>query len=137
MGDTFMSVIVRIVLILVLTIAFTGGVSCSKGKDSAAKTTITPNPNSPVPSITPNPNSPVPSIGTTQSADIRGEPGQPQTVDVISGRPVARSVFADYNGERVYFCCENSKMQFQQKADWYLQKIREKNIILEKAPTQR
>jgi YHS domain-containing protein len=132
MGDMLMSVIIRIVLLLVLAMVFSGGVSCSKGKDAAAKATGKDAPAQT--SVPPNPISPVPSIGTTPSAEIKGEPGQPQTVDVISGKPIVKSFFADYNGERVYFCCANSKNSFQQKADWYLQKIKEKNIILDKTP---
>jgi YHS domain-containing protein len=62
-----------------------------------------------------------------------GEQGKPQSVDVISGKPVNRSVFGDYNGQRVYFCCPESKKTFDANTQAYLEAIRKQGIILDRA----
>jgi YHS domain-containing protein len=79
-------------------------------------------------------NSPVPSVTPTAVGEIKGESGKPQTVDIISGKPIVRSVYGDYDGERLYFCCGESRKAFEANRQVYLQKIREKGIILEKTP---
>lgn len=112
-------------LLAVLTVGsliFTG-LSCSNAKNSSAP-----------PVLQSQTNSPVPVPGQTASSEIKGEPGQPQTVDVFSGKPVNRNVFADRDGERLYFCCDESKKMFQANPQATLQKIHAKSIILEKTP---
>lgn len=111
---------------LVVVFLALAAISCNKDKITPAGTNFTPNPISPVPSATQIP-----------STEIKGTPGQPQTVDVISGKPVNRMVYTDYDGERLYFCCDESKKAVQKNPQWYLQKIREKGIALEKAPSRK
>ena len=117
--------LIRIIAALALILMLSAVMSCSKVKDKPAAANLLP-----------NPNSPVPTVGATQTSDVKGEPGKPQTVDVVSGKQFDRSVFADYNGERIYFCCADSRKLFQLNERSYLQKIKEKNILLAKTPAQ-
>ncbi len=60
-----------------------------------------------------------------------------QTIDAFSGKPVNKSIYADYNGKRIYFCCANSKMDFNNDPEKYIKKFRELGITLEDAPAGR
>ena len=46
-----------------------------------------------------------------------------QTVCPVSGEPVDTTVFAEYKGRRVYFCCENCMPEFAKKPRFYLDKL--------------
>ena len=77
--------------------------------------------------------SPTP-VTMNQQGEIKGEPGKPQTVDVTCGHAVDRSVYGDYEGNRVFFHSSGNKTQFESNVTGNLQKIKEKGIVLEKAP---
>ncbi len=57
-----------------------------------------------------------------------------QTTDAFSGNPINRSIYADYQGKRIYFCCANSKKQFENDPERYIAKFRELGVTLENAP---
>src|SRR3990172_2539946 len=76
----------------------------------------------------------VPSASAPLLVDPKGEPGKLQSVDVISGKPINPSIYADYEGYRVYFCCPTSRSDFQQNAQRYLQAIKLRGILLEPTP---
>jgi YHS domain-containing protein len=78
--------------------------------------------------------SPTPSTGASPTSEVKGEPGKPQTVDVFSGKPVVRSVYTDYDGERIYFCCDYEKGIFLKDPELNMQRIRDRGIILEPSP---
>jgi YHS domain-containing protein len=63
-----------------------------------------------------------------------GEPGKPQAVDAFSGKPIVRTVYTDYGGERIYFCCPVSRGTFLQDPARYYDLIKKRGIVLEKAP---
>lgn len=65
---------------------------------------------------------------------VKGEPGKPQSIDVISGNPVNKTVYGDYSGQRVYFCCSESKVNFEMKTQAYLDAIKKRGILLEQTP---
>lgn len=60
-----------------------------------------------------------------------------QTTDALSGKPVNRNIYADYEGKRIYFCCEQSRNDFNKNPDVYLTKFREQGVILEVVSTER
>ena len=118
--------IFQIAVPLVVAFLALAALSCTPDKSTPAGKAVTPSPSSPVPSVSQIP-----------STEIKGTPGQPQTVDVISGKPVNRMVYTDYDGERLYFCCDESKKAVQKNAQWYLQQIREKGIVLDRVPSRK
>jgi hypothetical protein len=85
------------------------------------------------PMSTPPTTNPTPVTINNQMADIKGEAGKPQTVDVTCGHAVDRNVYGDYEGNRVFFHSPGNKTQFESNVAGNLQKIKEKGILLEKA----
>ncbi|UCB52732.1 MAG: YHS domain-containing protein [Candidatus Zixiibacteriota bacterium] len=69
--------------------------------------------------------------------DIGSQALKPQTTDAFSGNPINRSIYADYHGKRIYFCCANSKRQFEEDPERYIAKFRELGVKLEDAPEGR
>ena len=57
-----------------------------------------------------------------------------QTTDAFSGKPINRNIYADYQGRRIYFCCANSKREFENDPERYIAKFRELGVTLENAP---
>ncbi len=57
-----------------------------------------------------------------------------QATDAISGQPIDRSVYTDYNGKRIYFCCVDSRSDFLSNPEKYLQVFRSKGVELEETP---
>ncbi len=50
--------------------------------------------------------------------------GGVQTVcPVMEGAPIDRSIFTDYKGKRVYFCCQGCKAKFEASPEQYLAKL--------------
>jgi hypothetical protein len=88
------------------------------------------------PMSTPPATNPTPMAVNNPMAVIKGEPGKPQTVDVLTGDAIDRNLYGDYDGKRVYFCHPGSKTRFESNAAENLQKIKEKGIVLEKAPVR-
>jgi YHS domain-containing protein len=77
---------------------------------------------------------PVPPSTIGQTAVVKGEPGKPQTVDIFSGKPINKSAYTDYKGERIYFCCETEKGEFLKNPEVNWKRIKDAGIILEAAP---
>ena len=46
-----------------------------------------------------------------------------QTICPITGNPINKSVFVEYQGKKVYFCCEQCKAKFQKDPEKYLNKL--------------
>ncbi|MEW5924461.1 MAG: YHS domain-containing protein [Candidatus Zixiibacteriota bacterium] len=46
-----------------------------------------------------------------------------QTTCPVSGEPIDKAVYADYNGRRIYFCCEKCIAEFVKMPDEYLNKL--------------
>jgi YHS domain-containing protein len=42
-----------------------------------------------------------------------------QTLCPVSGAPINRDIFAEYQGQRVYFCCEEHKKMFTRDPEKY------------------
>ncbi|MEW6442658.1 MAG: hypothetical protein AB1640_17105 [bacterium] len=54
----------------------------------------------------------------------------------ILGAPVDRSVFADHDGKRVYFCCAGCIPAFKENPEKYIKEMQAKGITLESAPAR-
>ena len=69
-------------------------------------------------------------IGCTKSAptapaahDTNSTAAVEQTICPITGNPINKSVFVEYQGKKVYFCCEQCKANFQKNPEKYLNKL--------------
>lgn len=57
-----------------------------------------------------------------------------QTTDIHTGKPINKNVYEDYNGKRIYFCCELHKKPFREDPETYFKQFQDKGISLEDAP---
>ncbi len=57
-----------------------------------------------------------------------------QTADALSGKPINRNIYADHEGERVYFCCADSKKVFLADPEVYLKVFQRLGVTLEDTP---
>ena len=57
-----------------------------------------------------------------------------QTTCPIEGTKIDKSVYADYQGKRVYFCCAACKDKFNADPVKYVKQLEDKGITLEKVP---
>ncbi len=65
-----------------------------------------------------------------------GVTGKPQTKCPILGGTIDKSVFVDYQGQRIYFCCDGCPQKFKEDPDKYIKKFQDEGIVLEKSPTK-
>lgn len=61
---------------------------------------------------------------------------KPQTICPIQGGEINKSIFTDYKGYRIYFCCKGCPEEFQKDPEKYMKKLRESGVSLEKTPAQ-
>jgi YHS domain-containing protein len=59
---------------------------------------------------------------------------KPQTVCPVLGGNIDKQVYVDYQGKRIYFCCQGCDAEFQKDPEKYMTKIQEQGITLEKCP---
>ena len=58
--------------------------------------------------------------------------GKPQTECPIMGGKIDRSIYADYEGKRVYFCCDACPADFKKDPAKYIKAMEDAGIVLEK-----
>lgn len=59
---------------------------------------------------------------------------KPQTTCPVLGGNVNKEIYADYKGQRVYFCCKGCDEEFKKDPEKYLQKMKEQGVQPEKTP---
>ncbi|MGM0461475.1 MAG: YHS domain-containing protein [Fibrobacterota bacterium] len=47
------------------------------------------------------------------------------TCPVMDGNPISKDIYADYEGQRVYFCCPGCVSAFEEDPEKYIEKLRE------------
>jgi YHS domain-containing protein len=73
---------------------------------------------------------PTASKGAPPTASASAAPGTPaqlkaQKTCPVMGGAIDKKVYADYKGQRVYFCCEGCRAPFKKDPEGYLKKILE------------
>jgi YHS domain-containing protein len=71
--------------------------------------------------------------GAAIAADAPGK-GKPQTICPVLAGNIDKSVFTDYQGKRIYFCCSGCIDDFKKEPDKYMKQMEEQGITLEKSP---
>jgi YHS domain-containing protein len=51
---------------------------------------------------------------------------KPQTSCPVSGEKIKKSIYTDYEGKRVYFCCSGCVGKFKAEPEKYLKKLKDK-----------
>jgi YHS domain-containing protein len=59
---------------------------------------------------------------------------QTQTVCPVLGGNIDQNVYVDYQGKRIYFCCQGCDAEFKKDPEKYTKKIQDQGITLEKSP---
>jgi YHS domain-containing protein len=59
---------------------------------------------------------------------------KPQQTCPVMGGAINKSVYTDYNGKRIYFCCEGCPEKFKKDPEKYMKKFEAEGVELEKAP---
>jgi len=59
---------------------------------------------------------------------------QAQTTCPVLGGKINKEAYADYKGQRVYFCCQGCDAEFKKDPEKYLQKMKEQGVTPEKSP---
>lgn len=62
------------------------------------------------------------------------EKGKSQTACPVMPGKINKELYADYKGQRVYFCCPGCVDIFKKDPEKYLQKLREQGVVPEKSP---
>lgn len=57
--------------------------------------------------------------------------GKPQTACPVSGKPINKEVYVDYQGQRVYFCCNACPDKFRKDPEKYFAQFEKEGIELE------
>lgn len=71
------------------------------------------------------------------STVITGAAARMQTTcPVMEGNKIDKQYFADYQGDRVYFCCPVCVAKFKQNPEKYIQKLKEDGVTLDKTPAK-
>jgi YHS domain-containing protein len=52
----------------------------------------------------------------------------------VQGGKINKDIYADYQGQRVYFCCPDCIPIFKKNPEAYLKKMREQGVVPEKSP---
>ena len=57
-----------------------------------------------------------------------------QTTCPVMGGLINKSIYADYQGSRVYFCCPPCLREFKKDPDKYIKKMKGEGVTLAKSP---
>jgi YHS domain-containing protein len=71
------------------------------------------------------------------TVDTKSQALKPQTTDVLSGKPINKSIYTDYKGKRIYFCCEVSKSQFNMDPERHIKTFQDQGVALEDVPAKK
>ena len=59
---------------------------------------------------------------------------KPQTTCPVLAGNIDKSVYADYKGKRIYFCCKGCDAEFNKDPEKYMKKLQDEGVTLEPAP---
>ena len=59
---------------------------------------------------------------------------KPQTVCPVRGDKIDKSTYVDYQGKRIYFCCEGCDKDFKKDPEKYLKKLQDEGVTPEPTP---
>jgi YHS domain-containing protein len=60
--------------------------------------------------------------------------GRAQATCPVLGGAIDKSVYADYKGKRIYFCCAGCISDFNKDPEGYIKKLEKEGVVLEKTP---
>ncbi len=73
-------------------------------------------------------------LGVFAAGPVLAAAPKPQTTCPVLGGKINQQVYVDYQGKRIYFCCQGCDKEFRKNPEKYLKKIEEQGVTLEKSP---
>jgi len=61
---------------------------------------------------------------------------KPQANCPVMGHKIDKSSYLDYEGQRVYFCCDGCKEKFLKEPEKYFKKFQDEGVLLESVQTK-
>ena len=77
----------------------------------------------------------VPGFAGDEAAPATTNVVKHQTICPVEGGKINKKLFADYQGKRVYFCCDGCPDEFKKDPAKYIKKMEAKGITLDKTPS--
>jgi YHS domain-containing protein len=74
------------------------------------------------------------SVATTGIAAPPAAQPQTQTTCPVLGGNINKNIYVDYQGQRIYFCCEGCIAEFKKNPEKYLEKLKEAGVTPEAVP---
>ena len=71
----------------------------------------------------------------SKKAEVKQAPG-PQTVCPVMGGKIDRKLFVDYEGKRIYACCEGCLPKIRKDPAKYVKQLEDAGVVLEKVPAE-
>jgi YHS domain-containing protein len=90
--------------------------ACDKAKDTSGK--------------------PEPKGKKTEAKGAKATEGKEQTTCPVMGGKIVKTIYADHDGKRVYFCCAGCDATFKKDPEKYIKQMEDKGIVLAKTPTE-
>ena len=120
----------RCIIIIALTVSLALAVACSKKEQAPAKQPSMGPAGSSTKDKPQTVTDSIPSPTGTQTLD------KPQTTCPVMGNPIDKTLFADYNGKRVYFCCPGCIDTFNADPEKYIKILEDAGVKLEETPKE-
>jgi YHS domain-containing protein len=73
-------------------------------------------------------------LGIFAAGAVLAADPKPQTLCPVLGGNIDKNVYADNQGQRIYFCCQGCDAEFAKNPEKYLKKLQEQGVIPEKSP---
>ena len=59
---------------------------------------------------------------------------KPQTTCPVLAGNIDKNVYTDYQGKRIYFCCQGCDAEFKKNPEKYMKKLQEEGVTPEATP---
>ena len=75
--------------------------------------------------------------GKKEVKETKAPEANEQTTCPVMGGKIVKTIFADHDGKRVYFCCAGCDATFKKDPEKYIKQMEDKGIILAKTPAEK
>jgi YHS domain-containing protein len=67
-------------------------------------------------------------------SDVQSANAKPQTKCPVMGDDINKNIYTDYQGYRIYFCCDGCPQDFKKNPRKYMKILKDSGVTLEKTP---
>jgi YHS domain-containing protein len=73
-------------------------------------------------------------LGIFAAGAVLAADPKPQALCPVLGGNIDKKVYADNQGQRIYFCCQGCDAEFGKNPEKYMKKLQEQGVTPEKSP---